>query len=62
MVGEEIETFYPRDRLAWREWLQENYKKKQSIWLIYYKKNLNMPTLAYSEAADKALCNFSANA
>jgi uncharacterized protein YdeI (YjbR/CyaY-like superfamily) len=52
----EIETFYPRSRREWREWLQDNHDKKQSVWLIYYKKQSNTPTVTYSEAVDEALC------
>jgi len=55
-MEEELETYYPRNRQEWREWLQENHDKKQSVWLIYYKKKSNTPTVAYSEAVDEALC------
>jgi uncharacterized protein YdeI (YjbR/CyaY-like superfamily) len=55
-MEKEIETFYPKSRQEWREWLQENHNKKQSIWLIYYKKKSNVPTVIYSEAVDEALC------
>jgi uncharacterized protein YdeI (YjbR/CyaY-like superfamily) len=55
-MEKEIETFYPRSRQEWREWLQNNHDKKQSIWLIYYKKKSNIPTVTYSEAVDEALC------
>ena len=56
MNKEIIETFYPKSRQEWREWLQENHDKKQSIWLIIYKKKSNIPTIIYSEAVDDALC------
>lgn len=49
-------TFYPPNREAWRSWLKENHEKEQSIWLIYYKKKSNKPTVAYSDAVDEALC------
>jgi uncharacterized protein YdeI (YjbR/CyaY-like superfamily) len=39
MSEKEIETFHPSNRQQWREWLQENHGKKQSVWLIYYKRN-----------------------
>ncbi len=52
----EIETFYPESQAAWRQWLQENHVSKQSIWLIYYKKKTNMPSLSWSDAVDEALC------
>ncbi len=55
-MEKEIETFYPKNRQEWREWLQNNHDKKQSVWLIYYKKKSNIPTLIYSEAVDEALC------
>ncbi len=55
-MEKEIETFYPKSRQEWREWLQENHDKKQSVWLIYYKKKSNIPTVIYSEAVDEALC------
>jgi len=55
-MGKEMEIFYPKNRQEWREWLQDNHDKKQSIWLIYYKKKSNIPTVIYSEAVDEALC------
>lgn len=55
-MEKEIETFYPTNRQEWREWLLKNHNKKQFVWLIYYKKKTNIPTLTYSEAVDEALC------
>ena len=55
-MEKEIESFYPKNRQQWREWLQQNHEKKQSIWLIYYKKKSNIPSVFYSEAVDEALC------
>ena len=55
-MEKEIETFYPKSRQEWREWLQDNHDKKQSVWLIYFKKQSNTPTVIYSEAVDEALC------
>lgn len=55
-MEKEIETFYPISRQEWREWLQDNHDKKKSVWLIYYKKKSNIPTVLYSEAVDEALC------
>jgi len=56
MMEKEIETFYPKNRQEWREWLQENHDKKQSIWVIYYKKKSNIPSVVYNDAVDEALC------
>ena len=56
MNNEIVETFYPKSRQEWREWLNNNHDKKQSVWLIYYKKKSNIPTVIYSDAVDEALC------
>ena len=50
------EIFYPKSRQEWREWLLQNHNTVQSVWLIYYKKKSNIPTVIYSEAVDEALC------
>jgi uncharacterized protein YdeI (YjbR/CyaY-like superfamily) len=52
----ELETFCPKNRQEWREWLQDNHNVKRCIWLIYYKKKSAIPTLTYSDAVDEALC------
>lgn len=51
-----LETFSPKIRQEWREWLKENHDKKQSVWLIYYKKESKQPSIVYSDAVDEALC------
>jgi uncharacterized protein YdeI (YjbR/CyaY-like superfamily) len=56
MTEKNIETICPQSRKQWRQWLQENHDKKQSVWLVYYKKKSNLPTLDWSEAVDEALC------
>ncbi|PWB22786.1 YdeI/OmpD-associated family protein [Flavobacterium sp. HTF] len=53
---QDIETFYPKSKQDWRKWLKINHQKKQSIWLICYKKQANIPTITWSEAVDEALC------
>ncbi len=55
-MDDNIEIFCPQNRQEWREWLEKNYDKKQSVWLVYYKKKSKIPTVAYSEAVDEALC------
>lgn len=51
-----LETFSPKNRQEWRHWLRENHDKKQSIWLIYHKKESKQPSIVYSDAVDEALC------
>ena len=52
----EIETFCPTCQQDWRQWLMENHRSKQSIWLIYHKKQTQKPSISWSEAVDEALC------
>ncbi len=56
MTKKEIETFCPQNQADWRNWLMENHVSKQSIWLIYYKKETRKTTLTWSDAVDEALC------
>lgn len=56
MQKKEIETFCPASRQEWRLWLKENHSLKLAVWLIYYKKKCDMPTVTWSEAVDEALC------
>ncbi len=51
-----LETFSPKSRQEWRDWLQENHDKKQSIWLIYFKKESKQSSVVYNDAVDEALC------
>ena len=51
-----IEIFYPESNQHWRAWLEENHIDKNAVWLIFYKKQANKPTLSWSEAVDEALC------
>ncbi|MDX6189197.1 YdeI/OmpD-associated family protein [Flavobacterium sp. Fl-318] len=53
---QDIETFYPTSSQDWRAWLIENHNVKQSIWLVCYKKQANVPTITWSDAVDEALC------
>ena len=54
--NQEIEIFYPTSRQHWRLWLQEHHSIKTSIWILFYKKKTNLPTLTWSEAVDEAIC------
>ncbi|CAD0008118.1 YdeI/OmpD-associated family protein [Flavobacterium chungangense] len=56
MTEKEIETYCPECQTDWRKWLEKNHQSKQSVWLIYYTKKSNIPTINWSEAVDEALC------
>jgi len=50
------ETFFARDRAAWRAWLQEHHADKPCIWLILLKKSVPEPHLSLQEAIEEAVC------
>jgi uncharacterized protein YdeI (YjbR/CyaY-like superfamily) len=53
---DDIELFCPKNRMEWRQWLEQNHITKQSVWLVYNKKNSGNFSLSWSEAVDEALC------
>lgn len=55
-VIDSFEQFYPKDRKAWRNWLQKNFDKSPGIWLVYYKVGKSKPRLPYDDIVEEALC------
>lgn len=51
-----VETYCPKSREDWRQWLEENHRSKSSVWLVYYSKKSNVPSISWREAVDEALC------
>lgn len=56
MSEKEKKIFYPENKSVWRSWLQTYHQTEQSVWLVYYKKSSNKPSVTWSEAVDEALC------
>ncbi|MCS4224694.1 YdeI family protein [Sphingobacterium sp. BIGb0165] len=56
MHNKDIDTYYPQSQTDWRQWLDENHLSRQSVWLVFYTKKSNVPSLSWSEAVDEALC------
>lgn len=50
------ETLYITDSKAFRKWLRQNHRKKEDVWLIFYKQSSGKPRLPYNEAVEEALC------
>ncbi len=48
--------YYPRNRAAWRKWLEKNHSKALYVWLILYRKESGIPSLVYAEVVEEALC------
>lgn len=55
-VFDSFEQFHPKDRKAWRQWLQKNHKTSPGIWLVYFKAESGKPRMPYADAVEEALC------
>jgi uncharacterized protein YdeI (YjbR/CyaY-like superfamily) len=53
---ENIEDYCPKNKDGWRQWLALNHKRKDAVWLIFYKKKSPSYNLSWSESVDQALC------
>jgi uncharacterized protein YdeI (YjbR/CyaY-like superfamily) len=40
----------------WRLWLAQNHGCSPGVWLVFYRKGTNVPSIEYSDALDEALC------
>src|SRR5437870_4409495 len=41
---------------AWRRWLEAHHTSEPEIWLVYHSKASGVPSIAYNDAVDEALC------
>ena len=51
-----MKTIELKTREEWRAWLAENHDQMSEIWLVYYKKETGIPSIAYKDSLDEALC------
>ncbi|MEW6083913.1 MAG: YdeI/OmpD-associated family protein [Chloroflexota bacterium] len=49
-------TLYVTSRKNWRNWLKQNYKTENDIWLVYPRKATGKPRIEYNDAVEEALC------
>jgi uncharacterized protein YdeI (YjbR/CyaY-like superfamily) len=52
----ELPRVRPKSRKAWRDWLAKHHASSTGVWLVYAKKHSRLPSLAYHEAVEEALC------
>ena len=52
----EIKAIHATSRREWRKWLEENYEKEKSVWLIIFHKNCDIESIYYDEAVEEAIC------
>ncbi len=55
-MAKELRSFLPKDRDAWRRWLERNHLGEEGVWLVFYKKNSGKRRFNYDEALEEALC------
>lgn len=49
-------TLYVTNRNDWRAWLKKNHGRQEELWLIYYKKHTNKPSIPYDDSVEEAIC------
>lgn len=47
------ETFHPKSRADWRDWLSENFLQNKEIWLVFPR---DQSVMNYNDMAEEALC------
>ena len=52
----DMKTIELTSRAEWRAWLAVNHDRESEVWLIYYKKGTGLPSIAYKDSLDEALC------
>ena len=45
-----------RSPRAWAQWLAANHEERDGVWLRFFKKASNVPSLSYADALEEALC------
>lgn len=51
-----MNIIFASDRLEWRKWLEENFDKKDEVWLVFPKKASGEKSISYNDAVEEALC------
>jgi uncharacterized protein YdeI (YjbR/CyaY-like superfamily) len=56
MGSDDVERIYATDRAEFRAWLTGNHATAEAVWLVFYKKDSEKPSVSWSDAVDEALC------
>jgi uncharacterized protein YdeI (YjbR/CyaY-like superfamily) len=54
-VGKDKLVYFTK-REDWRNWLKDNFDKKDEVWFIFPKKNSDQLSITYNDAVEEALC------
>jgi uncharacterized protein YdeI (YjbR/CyaY-like superfamily) len=50
------EALYVSNAAEWRRWLSKHHATSPEVWLVYYSKASEKPSIPYGDAVDEALC------
>jgi len=56
MVKPPKNSFHPKTRSEWREWLINHHTQTEGVWVISFKKASGKSRMEYDEAVEEALC------
>jgi len=51
-----MKTLLVRTLEQWRRWLTAHHASAPELWLIFHKRHTGVPSIAYKDARDEALC------
>jgi uncharacterized protein YdeI (YjbR/CyaY-like superfamily) len=51
-----LKIIFFRSPSDFRKWLEQHHATAQELWVGYYKKNSNKPSITWPESVDEALC------
>ncbi len=51
-----MKTLLVRTPGEWRAWLSKHHASVSEVWLVSYKQHTGVPSIAYQDALDEALC------
>jgi uncharacterized protein YdeI (YjbR/CyaY-like superfamily) len=51
-----VKTFVAKTVEQWRKWLDQHHDSESEVWLVFHKLHTGVPSIAYLDALDEALC------
>lgn len=55
-LSDASEIKYFANRKEWRHWLENHFEKKSEVWLKFFTKDSERPSVSYNDAVEEALC------
>ncbi len=55
-MAAELMTLEVRNRQQWRAWLGKHHASSRGVWLVFYKDQTGVKSIAYDESVREALC------